>query len=188
MERRRIDIIYGGTGGQGIVLAGYITGKAAAVHENLHSVFIPSYGAEARGGKARSCIAISNEKIDYPYVWNADIMMIMSQQAYDAYISMLKKNGILIVDEDLVKLDDRAKHAKVYKIPATRIAERLGHRIVANIVMLGFIVGITKIVSFDSMKKSVEESVPKRFLELNLKALKEGYDYAKKFEGVNVWL
>jgi len=102
----------------------------------------------------------------------------MSQEAYEKYAPALKDDGMLIIDEDLVKLKNG--EGNVHKIPATRIAEEMGKKIVANIVMLGFFASVSKAVSFDALKKAVMQSVPPRFRELNEEALKKGYDYGKR--------
>jgi len=170
----RREIKFGGYGGQGIILAGYITGKAASLYDHLNAVFTQNYGPEARGGASSSEVVISDEPIDYPYVISADALVLMSKEAYDRYIHLSKEGGFVIVDEDLVDIDERAEGRKVYKIKATKIAEELGNRIVANIVMLGFFTSVTGFISREAMRKSVEDSVPRRFLELNLKAFEEG--------------
>ena len=174
----RKEIRFGGFGGQGIILMGKIVGMASAIYDKKNSVFTPSYGPEARGGAASSNVVIGNEEIDYPYVTRPDILVVMSQEAYEKYAPALKDDGMLIIDEDLVKLKDG--EGNVHKIPATRIAEEMGKKIVANIVMLGFFASVTKAVSFDALKKAVMQSVPPRFRELNEEALKKGYDYRKR--------
>ena len=180
-KENRIEIILCGFGGQGIVIAGYILGSAAAKYDNKESSFVPSYGPEARGGECASRIVIADEPIDYPFITHVDILIAMAQPAYNKYIEYLKENGILIHDEDLVHPDERAKKAsKIFSIPATRIAERLGNRIVANVVMLGFFCAVTKVVSYDALRKAIMEGVPKRFLDLNMKAFDEGYNYGKE--------
>lgn len=172
----RREIKFGGYGGQGIILAGYITGMAASLYDNRYAVFTQNYGPEARGGASSSEVVISDEPIDYPYVTSADSLVIMSIQAYDRYIHRGKKGCVVLVDEDLVEIDERAQDKKVYKIRSTRIAEELGNRIVANIVMLGFFTSITGFVSENAMKKAIENSVPERFLELNIKAFRRGFE------------
>ncbi len=180
----RVEIIICGFGGQGIVRAGYILGYAAAVMEDKESSFVPSYGPEARGGECASRIVISNERIDYPFITTVDILIAMAQPAYNKYIEYLKPGGIILHDEDLVKPDERAsKASEIYSVPATRIAERLGNRIVANIVMLGFFCAVTKIIGYDAMKKAVEAGVPARFKEINLKAFDKGYNYGLEVIG-----
>ncbi len=174
------EVRISGLGGQGILLAGYVLGKAACLFDKKNAVQTESYGPEARGSRARSDIIISDEEIDYPYVSKPDVLIALSQDAYNYYKNEVKKGGIIIVDEDLVDLIDMPKQVKVYKVPATRIASSLGKRIVANIVMLGAFSALTGIVSFEALKKSVLDSVPKGTEELNLKALEEGWNYGKR--------
>jgi len=174
----RKEIKFGGFGGQGIILMGRIAGMAAAIYDKKNSVFTPSYGPEARGGAASSNVVIDDGEIDYPYVTRPDILVVMSQEAYEKYAPGLRDDGSLIIDEDLVKLKNG--EGNVYKIPATRIAEEMGKKIVANIVMLGFFAYVSKVVSFNALKKAVMDSVPPRFRELNEEALKKGYEYGRK--------
>jgi len=189
--RGRVEVLFAGFGGQGIILAGLIAGKAVALYDGKESVHTQSYGPEARGGACSSGVVIDETQVDYPYASSPDILVIMSQEAYDKYLPTIKDQGILIVDEDLVRLDGRAemlsvKGGEIYRVPATRLAESLGNKIVANIIMLGFFVGITGVVSYEAMKKSVLESVPKRFVKLNEKAYDTGFKHgesAKKGSG-----
>ena len=157
---------------------GNIAAKAAVLYDDKNAVYTPSYGPEARGGAASSNVIIADEEIDYPYVTDIDILVAMSQLGYEHNAPLLKDNGILIIDKDLVKLKNGV--GKVAKIDATRIAEQLGKRIVANIVMLGFFTAVTKILSYDAIKKAVLESVPAKFKELNEIALEKGYKEGKK--------
>ena len=172
------EIRFSGYGGQGIILMGNITAKAAVLYDNKNAVYTPSYGPEARGGAASSNVIIADEEIDYPYVTNIDVLVAMSQLGYEHNAPLLKDNGLLIVDKDLVKLKNGV--GKVAKIDATVIAEQLGKRIVANIVMLGFFTAVTKIISYNAIKKAVLESVPAKFKELNEIALEKGYKEGKK--------
>lgn len=176
----RKEIKFGGFGGQGIVLMGNIAARASSIYDKKYAVFTPSYGPEARGGAASSNVVIDDEEIDYPYVTQPDVLVVMNQGAYEKYAPMLKDDGILIIDEDLVKLKNGA--GKIAKIPSTRIAENLGKRIVANIVMLGFFAGVTKLISYEAIKKAVLESVPPKFREINEKALEKGYEYGIRWQ------
>ena len=172
----RKEILFGGYGGQGILLMGYTTGLAAAVYEGLESSYAPSYGPEARGGSACSKVTIADEKIVYPLVSEPEYMVIMSKEAYHKYIPMLKKGGYLFYDRDLVDIDEQAKKAKkIYAICATRIAESLGYRIVANMVMLGFFTSISEILKLSSVEKAMLSRVPQKYAEINKTALKEGH-------------
>ncbi|MDA3814059.1 MAG: 2-oxoacid:acceptor oxidoreductase family protein [Candidatus Cloacimonetes bacterium] len=175
MQELRVKI--SGFGGQGIILSSYIVGKAAAIFDGKNSSMTQAYGPEARGGACSSQVVISDEEIDYPLVDVANVLIAMSQEAYDKFLPILKKKGILLYDTDLVKEVQIHNEIVAKAIPATRLAEEMGKKIVANIVMLGFATAQTKISSYDAMKSSIKESVPARFIELNMKAFQIGYDY-----------
>ncbi|MCR6668922.1 MAG: 2-oxoacid:ferredoxin oxidoreductase subunit gamma [archaeon YNP-WB-040] len=175
------EIRISGLGGQGILLAGYILGKASAIFDNKNVVQTESYGPEARGSRSKTDVIISDEDIDYPYITSNNILIALSQDAYNYYKDYVCENGAIIVDEDLVKVEGAPrKNVKIYKVPATRIATALGRRIVANIVILGALCAITGIVSYSALEKAILDSVPKGSEELNLKALREGYNYGMK--------
>jgi 2-oxoglutarate ferredoxin oxidoreductase subunit gamma len=173
----RTEIKLAGFGGQGIVLSGFILGKAISIFDRKNAVLSQSYGPEARGGACSADVVTADENIDYPEVTVPQISVIMSQEAFTKYGNQIKDKGILLIDENLVKLENPKKNIKIYSIPSTRFAEELGRKIVANIVMIGFFTAITKIVTIESMKKSLLDSVPKGTEELNMSALIKGYDY-----------
>ena len=173
---RRNDIVLGGFGGQGIILAGYIVGQAAAIFDRKNATFTQDYGPEARGGACRAQVVISDSQVSYPYVENPAVLVAMSQEAYTKYSRGLHKDTLLLIDKDLIK-PKKSTNNRIYAIPATNIARELGRTAVANIVMLGFLTALTNIVSNDSMKKSVLNSVPKGTEELNMKAFERGYSY-----------
>lgn len=184
---QRIEIKLGGFGGQGIILGGLIIGKAASIYDNKHAVLTQSYGPEARGGACSADIVVSDVQIDYPYIRSPNVLVVMSQEAYKTYLPLLKNDSILIIDEDLVDLAEEEeeiadKALAVYKIPATRIAEELGRRIIANIVMLGFFTAVTDIITLDSMNRSISSSVPKGTEDLNLNAFNNGYEFEPKIK------
>jgi 2-oxoglutarate ferredoxin oxidoreductase subunit gamma len=104
-------------------------------------------------------------------------MVVMSQEAYNRFAPELKPQGILIVEEDLVRVSDLKGDPKVYSIPATRFAEELGKRMVLNSVMVGFFTAVTKLLTADAVRKSVADSVPATFRDLNLKAFDKGFEY-----------
>lgn len=172
----RDEIIIGGLGGQGIILAGYILGKAASLFDKKNATYIQDYGPEARGGACQTQVVISDSEISYPYIDNPSILAVMSQGAYDKISPNMRQDTVLLIDEDLVK-PKRAKHTRLFTIPAMRAAQELGRVAIANIVMLGFVIAITKVVSVEAMKKAVLESVPKGTEELNMKAFDRGYSY-----------
>jgi len=173
---KRDEIILGGLGGQGIMLAGFILGKAASLFDKKSATQIQDYGPEARGGACHTQVVISDNQISYPYIDSPSILAVMSQGAYDKFAGSMRQDTILLIDQDLVR-PKRAKHNKLFAIPATSMAQELGRVAVANIVMLGFITAITGVVSVQAMKKAVLESVPKGTEELNIKAFDRGYSY-----------
>ncbi|MGC9345193.1 MAG: 2-oxoacid:acceptor oxidoreductase family protein [Candidatus Bathyarchaeales archaeon] len=178
-ETRR-EIMFAGFGGQGIVTAAYITGQAAAIYDDKESTLTQIYGPEARGSACYSGVVVSEKEISYPYLLNPEIMVIMSQDAYEKFLSRLRGGGILIIDSSLVKPDERATKYRLYEVPATEIAEEMGARIVANVVMLGFVGGIWDAVSVEGLRESVKSRVPTKHLDLNLRAFEKGVELAEK--------
>ncbi|MCS6817240.1 MAG: 2-oxoacid:acceptor oxidoreductase family protein [Blastocatellia bacterium] len=180
----RWEVKIAGFGGQGIVLAGYLLGKAAAVYDRRHATMVQSYGPEARGSACVSQVIIADEPIYYPYVTEPDVVVAMSQEAYTKFAAEVKPNGLLLVERDLVALDtvrlDFARSGgngvRLHALSATKIAEELGHRIVANIVMLGFLCALAPLVSPSGMKEALRSSLPKSAIELNLMAFDAGYE------------
>jgi 2-oxoglutarate ferredoxin oxidoreductase subunit gamma len=172
-----IELRFAGFGGQGIIRSGIILGRAISIYDNRFATMNQSFGPEARGGACSSQMVISDTKVLYPYVSKTDFLVAMSQEGYVKFIDELKDDGVLIMDADLVKPDT---DKKIYEIPSTRIAEELGNRIIANVVMLGFLTAVTKVVSVEAMKKTIPKSVPERFIELNIEAFDRGYHYQKQ--------
>ncbi|MCS7097070.1 MAG: 2-oxoacid:acceptor oxidoreductase family protein [Candidatus Methanomethylicia archaeon] len=160
-----------GFGGQGILLMGEILG-AAAVIDGKNASEVGSYGAEVRGTTTVSDVIISEKKINYPLIDKCDILIAMSQQALNSNIHIVKENGVIIIDEDLVKVPEEFK-GRVMKIKATKIAEEKYDKIVANMIILGYLVSKTKIVTPEALKNAVKERI-RRMIDINLKAIDEG--------------
>ncbi len=176
----RKEVMFGGFGGQGIVTAGYITGQAAVVYDGKEATFTQVYGPEARGSACYSGVVVSQEEISYPYLLNPEIMIIMSQEAYETFLPRLQQGGVLIVDSTIVKPDKQSEKYRLYKVPATEIAEKMGTRIIANVIMLGFLGMIWDAVSVAALREAVKAMVPKKHLELNLKAFQTGVKLGEK--------
>jgi len=177
--KERIEICLSGAGGQGLILAGIILAEAAGIYDGKEAVQTQSYGPEARGGASRSEVVISNDSIDYPKVIKSDILLALTQTACDKYVKNLSKDGILVVDSSMVK-EIPSVPAKIYQFPITKIAqEKLGTKLVTNIISLGIITGLTKVVSMEALKKAVYNRVPSKAKEVNEKALLLGFDIAK---------
>ncbi|MFP3869632.1 MAG: 2-oxoacid:acceptor oxidoreductase family protein [Syntrophobacteria bacterium] len=170
------EMIITGFGGQGIILAGRILGKTAAIGDHKQSTLVQSYGPESRGGACSAQVVISEAPIHYPYVSQPDILVCMSQGGYDKFAGQMKQGGILIVDKDLVR-PRKGENNIMFSIPSTRMAEELGKVMMANIIMLGFFAAITKAVSLEAARDSVADSVPKGTEQLNLEAFRKGYEY-----------
>jgi len=170
---KHVEIRIAGLGGQGVVLAGQILGRAAA-YDGKNVVQTQSYGAEARGSAAKSEVIISDDKIAFPVVRRCDILVAMSQPALDKYIGDLKENGVLLVDKPVQRIP-RQTTAKIYKVSATETAEKiLGDKLYANVVMLGALVKATRITSREAMEKAISEIIPEKARGINLKAFEEG--------------
>lgn len=170
----RIEIRICGLGGQGVVLAGQILGRAA-VYDGKNVVQTQSYGAEARGSAAKSEVILSNEKVGFPHVRKCDILVAMSQSALDINLKDLKEKGSLLIDKHLVKKIPKISGEK-YEIPATNLAKsQLGSAIFANMIMLGTLAKKTKIVSIESLEKAIVADMRVHTVNTNLNALKLGF-------------
>ncbi|MCK4597524.1 2-oxoacid:acceptor oxidoreductase family protein [bacterium] len=174
-----MEIRFAGFGGQGIIRSGIIIGKAVSIFDEKFATMNQSFGPEARGGACSAQIVLSDEQVLYPYVTVPDILVAMSQEAYTTYESELGEGGILIIDGDLVHPKSTGAKIRLYTVPATRFAEELGNRIIANVAMLGFFTAVTGVVSLEAMKKTIPSLVPPRFLEMNLKVFDRGYAYGQ---------
>lgn len=177
---KKTEIRIAGFGGQGIILSGYIIGKAAAIFDNKFSTLIQSFGPEARGSSCSAQLLISDTQILYPYMIQPQVSIILSTDAYNKFSGELKSGGIILIEKDLVKPESSPKGVKTFAIPATRLAEEMGRKIVMNIITVGFFSAITGITSYEATRKAVETSVPPGTEEMNLKAFDTGYNYGKK--------
>jgi 2-oxoglutarate ferredoxin oxidoreductase subunit gamma len=175
----RTEIRFAGFGGQGIIRSGLIVAMAGCIYSNKNAVQTQSYGPESRGGSCKSEVVIADEEIDFPKVDSPDIMILLSQEAYHKYVNMAKKDATILIDPDMVTDRKDPHNTKIYDVPATKIAERMGKTIVANVVMLGALSAITKVVTSGAMKKAVLRNVPKGTEKLNMAAFEKGYKYGK---------
>jgi 2-oxoglutarate ferredoxin oxidoreductase subunit gamma len=172
----RTEIRLAGEGGQGMILSGIILAEAAAIYDSKNAVQTQSYGPEARGGASKAEVIIGQGEIDYPEVINADVLVALSQEACDKYASNLKKNGMLIVDEEKV---GRVPTNNAIKVPITRMAvEATSKAITANVVALGVLVGLTNVVRREAIEKAVLARAPKGTENFNRKALYCGFSIA----------
>jgi 2-oxoglutarate ferredoxin oxidoreductase subunit gamma len=174
----RYEVRLAGLGGQGLILAGIIFAEAAGIHDGHYVTQTQSYGAAARGGFSRSDIVISDEEIHYPKATHLDLLLAMSQSAYEENIKDLKPGGTLLVDSTYV---DSELKRDVISIPFSKIArDKFGRENVANIIALGAITQIFPQVSSKSMEKAALNRVPKAYIDLNKNAFEEGVKVGKK--------
>jgi 2-oxoglutarate ferredoxin oxidoreductase subunit gamma len=183
-ERQRREVRLSGFGGQGIILAGNILGRAVVLHEGRNAVFTQSYGPEARGGACSADVVLSDGPIYYPKVSCPDVVVFMSEEAKNTYGKQLAPQTVVLYDQDLVRIGDLGeRRAPTHAVPATRLAETLGRKMVANIVMLGFLAAMTDLVGVESLKRAVLESVPKGSEDLNASAFERGYQHGREKRG-----
>ncbi len=174
---KRIEIRLAGTGGQGLILAGIILAEAAIL-DGKNVVQSQSYGPEARGGASKSEVIISDGEIFYPKATKPDIFLAMSQEACNRYFNDLKPGGVFIIDSTFIT---NVPTTNAYQIPITeKTIKHLKKPVFANIVALGILCEITKIVSRKSLTKAVLDRVPDAFKEQNKKALQLGFRLGKK--------
>jgi 2-oxoglutarate ferredoxin oxidoreductase subunit gamma len=174
----RYEIRLSGSGGQGLITAGVILAEAAGVYDGKHVVQSQSYGPEARGGASKAEVIISGKEIFFPKATAIDIFLAMTQEAWDKYSNDIKPDGIAIIDTWYVKEVDRPG---VVKLALTRKArEEVGIEMVANVIALGAIAGLTGVVTRGSLEKSLMSRIPKGTEDKNRKALEIGYELAKE--------
>jgi 2-oxoglutarate ferredoxin oxidoreductase subunit gamma len=175
---RLTEIRIAGFGGQGVMLAANIIGKAAAIYGGGYATMTQNYGPEARGGASSSQLVLSGEPILYPYTTKPDVLIVLSQEAYTRFVGEMNPKGMLLIEEDLVRLDALPGEARVFSIPATRMAEELGKKIVMNIIVVGFFAAATKLFPKEAYLRAIADSVPPAHRDLNLRAFEQGFAYA----------
>jgi 2-oxoglutarate ferredoxin oxidoreductase subunit gamma len=171
-----------GFGGQGVVLAGYIIGRASAIDAGKHATLIQSFGPEARGSSCSATLMVSDDEILYPYIQRPAYLIVMSSEGYSKFRDELADDGMLVYERDLVKPTPK-EGQPAFGCPSTRIAEKLGRSMIQNIVMLGFFAAASGIVTHDQMREAVRASVPSGTEDMNLKAFDAGWSYFQQEYG-----
>jgi 2-oxoglutarate ferredoxin oxidoreductase subunit gamma len=169
-----------GFGGQGVIMAGMIVGRAYSLYDNKEASLSQSFGPEARGSACSAQVILSDEKILYPYVTRADILVAMSQEAFEKFSDNIDEDATLLIEDELVQTHDLPAGVKVHGIPSTRLAEEIGRRLVSNIVMVGFFTAVTGLISDAAARRAVKDLVPKGTEDLNLIAFDRGHEYGVK--------
>jgi 2-oxoglutarate ferredoxin oxidoreductase subunit gamma len=169
-------MVFSGSGGQGVITAAIILAEAAVMHENLNAVQSQSYGAAARGGATRSDIIISDSEIHYPKVIQPNVLVCLTQAAYNAYYPIIRPGGLLLTDQRFVKTEKKVDAQQVELPMYEAVMEHIGKPIVFNICMLGAVVGMTKLLQTDSIMNVLQDRIPSGFIEINQKAVNLGFD------------
>ena len=173
----RTEFRCSGFGGQGVITMAHILGRAAAIHAGLDATMTEAYGPEKTGGFSRGDVVVSDEPIDYPAVVEPDVVVCFSQDAFERDAASLAEGGLLVVERDLVATGDFAHErpdAEVVEVPAVEVADDLGRKVVANIVMLGAVVTLAGTPSVEAVREAVLEVVPDGTEELNGAAFERG--------------
>lgn len=174
-----VEIQIAGFGGQGVILAGMVIGRAGTIYDTKHVTLTQSFGPEARGSACSVQLIVSPDPVLYPYLTQADILVAMSQEAYTKFIPGVKPGGLLLYEQDLIDLGQLPPEINASGISATRIAEELGRKLVLNMVMVGFVTAMTGIITPEAARKSIGDSVPKGTEALNIAAFEKGWEFGK---------
>jgi len=175
------EVRLSGYGGQGIVTAGHIIGKAAALYDGKDAVMTEAYGPERAGGWSCANVIVSDEPMDYPLIVHPDILVAMSQEAFDKDVHQVKEGGLVLIEKTLVDPGEQADRNTV-RVDAVKTADELGRRVVASIVMLGAFTTITGIITPKAVKRAVVESVPKGTEALNTRAFGAGLELGARIK------
>jgi 2-oxoglutarate ferredoxin oxidoreductase subunit gamma len=174
---KRTEILVGGVGGQGVILAGILLGAAATLFDGKKAVQTQAYSSEQRGGMARAEVIISDEPVTDPQVRRPDVLMALAQDAVNRHLKKIKPGGLLVVDSDLAQEVEKGNF-EVLSIPATSIADKeMGSVVVANLILLGGLLKKTAVLSVGAMEKAIEANVPPKAKEMNLKAFRRGLEF-----------
>jgi len=174
---KRTEILIGGVGGQGVILAGILLGTAATLFDHKRAVQTQAYSSEQRGGMAKAEVILASEPITDPQVRRPDILIALAEDAVKRHLQKIKPGGMLVTDSDLVG-EVKAGDFELLEIPATRLAEKeMGNPVVANLVLLGGLIKKTNLLSVEAMEQAIEMNVPPKAKDLNLKAFRCGLEF-----------
>jgi 2-oxoglutarate ferredoxin oxidoreductase subunit gamma len=179
MERCRM--VFSGSGGQGVITAAIILAEAAVLYENLNAVQSQAYGPEARGGATRSDVIISNAKINFPKVIQPNVLICLTQEAYNKFNPIIRPGGLLITDPRYVEIKRKVDAAQRELPMYETVMEKIGKPIVFNICMLGAVVRITGLVRPESVMQVLQARLPSRFLDMNRNALDLGLQLGEPY-------
>lgn len=175
------ELLFSGIGGQGVITIGEVVCYAAA-KAGYNATFVPFYGSEKRGGRTMCNVVVSDE-VESPIISGANIMLIMDERSMTDYQDMVEKDGILIYNSNMVSLEPACECAAVEKVPFNDLAMELGNPKVANIIALGCLAKLLPMIPYDYIVSEVKKNfaAKPKLIDINLEALKKGYDLAEKF-------
>lgn len=178
MNKDRYEIRFSGSGGQGIITAAVVMADAVGAFDGKYVSQTQSYGPEARGGKSKAEVVISDSPIDYPKALHINLLLAMTQAACDAYFFEIRTGGLLVVDSTFV---EQLPTSRVVSIPFTEIARKqIGRELVANMVALGAVGYLSGQVNLDSLEAALLTRIPKGTEKMNSEALQAGIEEARK--------
>lgn len=172
------EIVFAGFGGQGILSMGKFLAYAG-MDQGLNVSWLPSYGPEMRGGTANCCVIMTEENIGSPIVTHATSLVVMNRPSLDKFENSIVPHGLVIMDSSLVNREVERKDVDVLKIPATELADEIGDKKIANMVLLGALVKKTNIIPMETLLKALKDHGKAAFYEMNKKALEKGAEYVK---------
>lgn len=175
----RSRLVFSGSGGQGVITAAILLGEAAVIHEGINAVQSQSYGAAARGGATRSDIILSEETIDFPVVTEPNIVVCLTQEAYNIYAPETKPGGLLLSDTRFVQSTRRVDARQVELPMYETVMREIGKPIVFNICVLGALIGLADLVRPESVLKALRNRVPAGFIEINTRAFQLGFELGR---------
>ena len=182
MNSGRYSVRVAGFGGQGVITMGYVLANAASLHHTLNALMVQSYGPAARGGSCRADVILSENPIDYPKSDSVDVLVALSFDGYSSFSNNVKDGGVIIYDVGLVEVNEKTDGVCYYGVSGLEVARKLGNPLAANMVMLGALQAITGIIPLEALRLSVMDRFP-RFVDLNIKALEEGFRLGEKATG-----
>ena len=175
-------LVFSGSGGQGVITAAIILAEAAVLYEDLNAIQSQSYGPEARGGATRSDVIISNEEIHFPKVIQPNVLVCLTQSAYNKFSPIIRPGGLLITDSHYVQthigVDARRREIPMYEA----VMDKIGQAVVFNICMLGVVIGMTDILNPESVLSVIKDRIPEQFLEMNQQAMQLGLDLGAQYK------
>jgi 2-oxoglutarate ferredoxin oxidoreductase subunit gamma len=172
--------VLSGSGGQGVITAGIILAEAAVYHDGLYAVQTQSYGPEARGGSARADVIIATNPILFPKVLEPNVLVCLSQLAYDKYAWIVRPGGVIVLDTHFVTRRQNVHSRQVELALHRSVVERFGSPLGINVCVMGALAGLTEHIVFASLQKAVASRFDERHRERNLALLKLGHDLVKE--------